>query len=148
MAASHVTPLHRADARRTPLAGVAVAVVTVSDRRAAGEAEDTAGPAIADALHAAGAAVEAWIVPDGLEPVRTALEQALTAQARVVLTTGGTGVAPRDVTPDATRPFLDRELPGIPELLRASAVSRVPTAALSRGLAGVTAGAAPAVIIN
>ena len=148
MAAAHVTHPHSADARRAPLAGVAIAVITVSDRRAAGEAEDTAGPAIADALHAAGAAVEAWIVPDGLESVRTALEQALTGQARVVLTTGGTGVAPRDVTPEATRPFVDRELPGIPELLRATGAAHVPTAALTRGLAGVTAGASPAVIVN
>ena len=158
MAPAHVTHLHhdgerrsdprRADARRAPLAGVAVAVVTVSDRRAAGEAEDTAGPAIVDALHAAGAAVEAWIVPDGVDSVRTALEQALAAQARVVLTTGGTGVAPRDVTPEATRPFLARELPGVPERLRAAGANGTPTAVLSRGLAGITEGVPPAVIVN
>jgi molybdenum cofactor synthesis domain-containing protein len=148
MTPAHGAVAHRDDARRPPLAGVAAAVVTVSDRRAAGEAEDTAGPAIADALHAAGAAVEAWVVPDGLESVRTALEQALTAQARVVLTTGGTGVAPRDVTPEATRPFLARDLPGIPELMRAVGMRQTATAALSRAVAGITAGPSPAVIVN
>lgn len=148
MSAGHAAHAHGSDARRAPLAGVAVAVITVSDRRAAGEAEDTAGPAIADALHAAGAAVEAWIVPDGVESVRTALEQALTAQARVVLTTGGTGVAPRDLTPEATEPFLARTLPGIPQMLRAVGRAHVPTAVLSRGLAGVTEGPVPALIVN
>ncbi|MFW2514614.1 MogA/MoaB family molybdenum cofactor biosynthesis protein [Demequina sp. SO4-13] len=130
------------------LAGASAAVVTVSDRRSAGQAEDTAGPAVADALHAAGAAVEAWVVPDGLDSVTTAIEQALASGARLVLTAGGTGVHPRDVTPEATRPFLARELPGIPELLRASGARSTEMAALTRGLAGVSAGHAPAVIVN
>lgn len=137
------------DARASrPLTGASAAVITVSDRRSAGEAEDTAGPAVADALHAAGAAVEAWVVPDGHDSVTTAIEQALASGARLVLTAGGTGVHPRDVTPEATRPFLDRELPGIPELLRTTGTRTVATAALSRGLAGVSAGHAPAVIVN
>lgn len=131
-----------------PLLGASAAVITVSDRRSAGQAEDTAGPAVADALHAAGAAVEAWVVPDGLDSVTTAIEQALASGARLVLTAGGTGVHPRDVTPEATRPFLARELPGIPELLRSSGALSKATAALSRGLAGVSAGHAPAVIVN
>lgn len=137
------------DARATrPLSGASAAVITVSDRRSAGEAEDTAGPAVADALHAAGAAVEAWVVPDGLDSVTTAIEQALSSGARLILTAGGTGVHPRDVTPEATRPFLARELPGIPELLRTAGARSTVTAALSRGLAGVSAGHAPAVIVN
>lgn len=136
-------------ARETPaLSGAAAAVITVSDRRSAGQADDTAGPAVADALHAAGAAVEAWLVPDGRESVATAIEQALASGARLILTAGGTGVHPRDVTPEATRPFLARELPGIPELLRATGARTTRTAALSRGLAGVSAGHAPAVIVN
>ncbi|MFW7415648.1 MogA/MoaB family molybdenum cofactor biosynthesis protein [Demequina sp. SO4-18] len=130
------------------MTGASAAVITVSDRRSAGEAEDTAGPAVADALHAAGAAVEAWVVPDGRDSVTTAIEQALSSGARIVLTAGGTGVHPRDVTPEATRPFLARELPGIPELLRATGSRTTATAALSRGLAGVSAGHAPAVIVN
>ena len=136
-------------ARETPaLTGAAAAVITVSDRRSAGQAEDTAGPAVADALHAAGAAVEAWVVPDGLDSVTTAIEQALASGARLILTAGGTGVHPRDVTPEATRPFLARELPGIPELLRFTGARTTPTAALSRGLAGVSAGHGPALIVN
>lgn len=131
-----------------PLSGASAAVITVSDRRSAGAAVDTAGPAVADALHRAGASVEAWVVPDGMESVTVALEQALASGARLVMTAGGTGVHPRDVTPEATRPLLARELPGIPELLRSAGARSTRTAALSRGLAGVSAGHAPAVIIN
>ncbi len=137
------------DARATrALTGVSAAVITVSDRRSAGEAEDTAGPAVADALLAFGAEVEAWVVPDGLDSVTTAIEQALSSGARLILTAGGTGVHPRDVTPEATRPFLARELPGIPELLRTTGAQSTAMAAISRGLAGISAGHAPAVIVN
>jgi len=131
-----------------PLASVATAVITVSDRRAAGTAEDTAGPAVADALRGAGALVDAWIVPDGVAPVQAAIDRALASGARIVITVGGTGVSPRDLTPEATAPFLSRHLPGIPELIRAAGAATAPAAALSRGLAGITAGEPGTVIIN
>ena len=80
---------------------------------------------------------KATVVPDG-DPVGAAIEAAVAAGARVVLTTGGTGLTPTDRTPDVTRPLLDREVPGIAEAIRAYGVAKgVPTAALSRGLAGV-----------
>ncbi|WP_234988008.1 molybdenum cofactor biosynthesis protein B [Demequina sp. NBRC 110056] len=130
------------------LTGVSVAVITVSDRRAAGEAEDTAGPAIAHSLASAGAVVTTWLVPDGLDSVRTALDAALADGARLVVTTGGTGVGPRDLTPEATRGVIDRDLPGVPELLRREGSTTTPAAALSRGRAGVTAGPHPAIVVN
>lgn len=115
------------------------AVVVASDRCAAGEAEDRAGPVAVAALDAAGfAAGAARVVPDGVESVRAALEVALADGARVVVTSGGTGVGPRDRTPEATRALLAFELPGIAEALRADGATRLPTAVLSRGLAGVT----------
>src|SRR4051812_14931752 len=80
------------------------------------------------------------VVPDG-EPVGAAIRAAVAAGARVVLTTGGTGLTPTDRTPEVTRALLDREVPGIAEAIRAYGVSKgVPTAALSRGLAGVAGG--------
>src|SRR5690606_36753540 len=77
--------------------------------------------------------------PDGAESVGAALRETLAAGARFVITSGGTGVGPRDETPEGTRPLLVKELPGIAEALRGHGYARVPTAALSRGLAGVTA---------
>ncbi|WP_444665408.1 MogA/MoaB family molybdenum cofactor biosynthesis protein [Cellulomonas sp. CW35] len=113
------------------------AVVVVSDRSAAGAREDRSGPAAVAALRDAGFAVpDAVVVPDGAASVRGAVEDAMARGARVVVTSGGTGVGPRDETPEGTRPLLAKELPGIPELLRRS--SDVPTAVLGRGLAGVT----------
>lgn len=130
------------------LTGLAAAVITVSDTRSAGDAPVTAGPAVADALTKAGAKVEAWVIPDGMDSVSTALAEALASGARIVLTAGGTGVHPRDVTPEATRPFLHRELPGVAELLRTSGARSTVISALSRGLAGIAAGHSPAVIVN
>lgn len=113
-------------------------VVVVSDRCAAGEREDRSGPAAVELLRSAGYAVpEPIVVPDGARSVATALGHAVASGARVVVTSGGTGVGPRDETPEGTRPLLAKELLGLPELLRRS--SDVPTAVLSRGLAGVTA---------
>lgn len=114
------------------------AVVVASNRAAAGVYEDETGPLIVDALRADGWDVEdAAVVPDG-EPVGAAIRAALDAGARAVLTTGGTGLTPTDRTPEATRPLLDREVPGIAEAIRAFGVANgVATAALSRGLAGV-----------
>lgn len=123
------------------------AVVVASDRCASGEAEDRAGPLAAGALRDAGFDVGApRVVPDGVASVRAAIEEALDEGARVVLTSGGTGVGPRDRTPEATRPLLALELPGIAETLRSDGAARVPTAVLSRGVAGVTAQGA--VVVN
>ena len=114
------------------------AVVVASNRAAAGVYADETGPLIVDFLRRAGFACEdAAVVPDGA-PVAEAIRAALAAGARVVLTTGGTGLTPTDRTPEATRPLLDREVPGIAEAIRAYGVAQgVPTAMLSRGLAGV-----------
>lgn len=112
-------------------------VVTVSDRCASGAARDRSGPRAAELLRAAGLAVDpVRVVPDGVEPVTTALRDALDAGARVVVTTGGTGVSPRDLTPEATRAVIDRELPGVAEQIRRVAAAEVPMAVLSRGLVG------------
>jgi molybdenum cofactor synthesis domain-containing protein len=114
------------------------AVVVASNRAAAGVYADTTGPLIVAALREAGFVVgDAAVVPDG-DPVATAIEAAVTAGARVVLTTGGTGLSPTDRTPEATRGLLHREVPGVAEAIRAHGVAKgVPTAALSRGVAGV-----------
>ncbi|WP_084077929.1 molybdenum cofactor biosynthesis protein B [Demequina sp. NBRC 110057] len=130
------------------LSGVTAAVITVSDRRASGTAADSSGPTIAAALTEAGASVAVSIVPDGVESVRDAIVAARASGARVILTTGGTGVAPRDLTPEATAPLLERDLPGIPELLRREGAHATPMAAVSRGLAGITAAPQRAVIVN
>ncbi|WP_062303895.1 MogA/MoaB family molybdenum cofactor biosynthesis protein [Demequina subtropica] len=130
------------------LAGVSIAVITVSDRSAAGARDDATGPVLADRLAAAGADVMRSLVPDEVEEIRHAVAGAVAAGARAVVTTGGTGIGPRDVTPEATAPLLARELPGIPELLRQRDAHLTPAVALSRGRAGVTAGPAPALVIN
>jgi molybdenum cofactor synthesis domain-containing protein len=113
-------------------------VVVASNRAAAGVYEDATGPLIVEALTAWGFAVEPpVVVPDG-EPVGAAIADAVAGGARVVLTTGGTGLTPTDLTPEVTRPLLDREVPGVAEAIRAYGVANgVPTAVLSRGLAGV-----------
>ena len=127
------------------------AVITVSDRAAAGEREDLSGPAIVDALAAAGYDATVTVVPDGELSVAAALRVALAGGARLVVTTGGTGVGPRDRTPEATREVIERDLPGIAELLRAEGRTHSAHAALSRGLAGVTAATdtrLPALLVN
>jgi molybdenum cofactor synthesis domain-containing protein len=114
-------------------------VVCASNRAAAGVYEDSTGPLIVEALAGLGFEVTGpLVVPDG-EPVGRAVREAVDAGARAVLTTGGTGLTPSDLTPEVTRPLLDREVPGIAEAIRAYGVAHgVPTAALSRGLAGVS----------
>lgn len=112
-------------------------VITVSDRSAAGVRVDESGPSLAAALRSAGYDVAQRVVADGEEPVREALLAALAEGARLIVTTGGTGVGPRDRTPEATEAVLDRQLPGIAEALRAEGRRHSPHAALSRGLAGV-----------
>jgi molybdenum cofactor synthesis domain-containing protein len=121
-------------------------VVTVSDRCARGEATDRSGPRAVELLAAAGYEVpEARVVPDGVGPVTEALTAALGGGARVVVTTGGTGVGPRDVTPEATAALLERELPGVVEEIRRVGARTVPTAVLSRARAGVVG---RAVVLN
>lgn len=121
-----------------PTTGLPAAVVVASNRAAAGVYEDTTGPLIVDFLTELGFEVgPAAVVPDG-DPVGAAISAAVSAGARVVLTTGGTGLTPTDLTPEVTRPLLDREVPGIAEAIRAYGVAAgVPSAVLSRGLAGV-----------
>jgi len=113
-------------------------VVVASNRAAAGVYEDTTGPLLVEFLRELGVAVgEPAVVPDG-EPVGAAIASLVAAGARVVLTTGGTGLTPTDRTPEVTRPLLDREVPGIAEAIRAAGVAKgVPSAMLSRGLAGL-----------
>ena len=118
-------------------------VIVVSDRCSRGEAEDGSGPRAVELLRAAGLAVGApVVVPDGAASVAAAIEAALAAGSRVVITSGGTGVTPRDQTPEGTRGLIDRDLPGLAEALRREGQAHVATAVLSRGLAGVTAGGA------
>jgi molybdenum cofactor synthesis domain-containing protein len=116
------------------LAGVVVA----SNRAAAGVYADETGPLIVDFLSELGFTTGApRVVPDG-DPVRDAIAALVAEGARVVLTTGGTGLTPTDRTPEATRAVLDREVPGIAEAIRAAGVAAgVPSAVLSRGLAGL-----------
>jgi molybdenum cofactor synthesis domain-containing protein len=110
-------------------------VLTVSDRSAAGEREDRSGAVVAARLTALGFAVERQVVPDD----RPAIEAALVAGAgrhALVVSTGGTGLAPRDVTPQATRAVVDEEVPGLAEAMRAAGRATTPFADLSRGIAG------------
>ena len=130
---------------------VAAAAITVSDRCASGERTDVSGPLLAGALRAAGHDVTVLVVPDGEDSVAEALRTALDGGARLVVTTGGTGVGPRDRTPEGTRRVLDRELPGVAELLRAAGTTASRHAALSRGIAGVvdaTADHPGALVVN
>ena len=112
------------------------AVLTVSDGVHEGTREDRSGDTLAELLAAAGFAVARRVVPDDAPTITTAIVE-LAGEAVVVLTTGGTGFAPRDVTPEATRVAIEREAPGIAEAIRADALSRTPHALLSRGVAGL-----------
>ncbi|MDT4932633.1 MAG: hypothetical protein QOK11_525 [Pseudonocardiales bacterium] len=114
-----------------------VAVITCSNRSASGERPDDSGELLARALVDAGHSLAfRKLVPDDVAAIQAAVQGALAAGAAVVLTTGGTGLTPTDVTPEAVRPLLDREVPGIAEALRLVARDRVPTSVLSRGVAG------------
>ena len=112
------------------------AVLTISDRVSGGLAEDGSGAALAGLLEEDGYGVVRRLVPDEAERIAEAI-RSLAAEAALVLTTGGTGLAPRDVTPEATRSVLDREVPGIPEALRRDSRESTPYGLLSRGVAGV-----------
>ncbi len=114
-----------------------IAVITVSDRASAGVYADRSGPAVVETLKSAlpGAEIEAEIVPDGEESVLAALSRH--PGADWILTTGGTGPAPRDRTPEATRAYCDRSMPGIADYLRSRSLEETPNAVFSRGEAGM-----------
>ena len=114
-----------------------ILVVTISDRASRGEYEDLSGPAVKTILEESiiGADVEVVIVPDERDEIERALESGLDRAA--VITTGGTGLGPRDITPEVTEQFCDCVVPGISEMLRAESLKETPFAALSRGYAGM-----------
>jgi molybdopterin adenylyltransferase len=120
------------------------AVLTVSDGVHHGVREDRSGEALAELLVGEGFDVERRVVPDEQDQIAAAIVE-LAATCSLVLTTGGTGFTPRDVTPEATRPLLDREAPGIAEAIRADARTRTPHALLSRGAAGLRG---PTLVVN
>ncbi len=109
-------------------------VLTVSDRSAAGDRLDTSGPLAAELLQALGFTTRVAVVPDDLAAVAEAIREAADADVDLVLTTGGTGLGPRDITPEATIAVLERRADGLAEAVRAA--GSVPTAVLSRGVAG------------
>ena len=112
------------------------AVLTVSDGVAAGKRPDESGELLVALLEGDEFEVQHRVVPDDHEAIADAIVE-LAEEASLVLTTGGTGLAPRDVTPEATRDVIDRSAPGIAEAIRADAIGRTPHGLLSRGLAGV-----------
>jgi molybdopterin adenylyltransferase len=115
---------------------VRAAVLTVSDGVSAGEREDKSGDALAELLAANGYDVERRVVPDDRDAIAEAIAE-LAEEAALVLTTGGTGLGPRDVTPEATSDVVDRPAPGIAEAIRADSIAKTPHGLLSRGVAGV-----------
>jgi molybdopterin adenylyltransferase len=115
---------------------VKAAVVTVSDGVAAGEREDESGALLVQLLEAERYDVEHRVVPDERPKIAAAIRE-LAQSARLILTTGGTGVSPRDFTPEATESVLERRAPGIAEALRADAIAKTPHGLLGRGVAGI-----------
>ena len=112
-------------------------VITISDSRSAGRATDESGPAAAECLRGIGlTVVEIQIVPDEAPDIAAAV-RAATGRAPVVVTTGGTGIGVRDVTPEALRPMFDKELPGFGEIMRVGSFSKTPLSIISRGGAGL-----------
>jgi molybdenum cofactor biosynthesis protein B len=118
-------------------AGARAAVITVSDRSHGGLRHDSSGPLLSALLTELGFEVgDVAVVPDEVDAVQGAVRAAVAASADIVVTTGGTGFAPRDVTPEAVRPMLERDAPGIVEALRQYRRDEVPTTILSRAVAG------------
>lgn len=116
-----------------------IAVITCSNRSASGERPDESGAILEAGLVEAGHEVtSSVIVADDVTQIRRAVETAVESGVKAVITTGGTGLTPTDVTPEAVAPLLDRTIPGIAEALRMVSRHRVPTSVLSRGVAGTT----------
>ncbi|HXH22010.1 MAG TPA: MogA/MoaB family molybdenum cofactor biosynthesis protein [Dehalococcoidia bacterium] len=116
---------------------ISAAVITVSDKGARGERVDTAGPAVAEILSRQGIEVrQTALVPDERDEIAELLETLADGGEDLIVTTGGTGLAPRDVTPEATLDVIDRQVPGMAELMREVGRRSTPTAALSRGVVG------------
>jgi molybdenum cofactor synthesis domain-containing protein len=114
------------------------AVITVSDRSSRGERPDDSGPVAVAALREAGfACADAVVVPDGADSVERALQAEILAGVKLIVTTGGTGVAPRDETPEGTLRVVTRQIPGISEELRRRGAAEKPAGMLTRGVAGV-----------
>lgn len=114
------------------------AIITVSDRSSAGERADASGSIAVDALRTAGFdCADPVVVPDGADSVERALQAEIVAGVKLIVTTGGTGVAPRDQTPEGTLRVITREIAGIAEELRRRGVEEKPAAMLTRGVAGV-----------
>lgn len=112
-------------------------VLTISDSRSAGKAEDRSGPLAAELMIAMGLTVaERRVVPDDMEAIRNTVRETAN-KTHLIVTTGGTGVGPRDVTPEALRPIFDRELPGFGEIMRTGSYSITPMSIISRGGAGL-----------
>lgn len=121
---------------------IAVGIITVSDRASSGHYADLAGPALAAAVRYYGWEVVAEVlVPDEKEAIASAILSVISQGAGLVLTTGGTGIAERDVTPEAIRGIMRTEIPGFGEVMRAASMSITPNALLSRGLGAVVEGA-------
>ena len=112
------------------------AVLTVSDGVSAGERDDASGDLLVELLGPEGYEVERRVVPDDREAIADAIVE-LAEEAKLVLTTGGTGLGPRDVTPEASAEVIDRPAPGIAEAIRADSIAKTPHGLLSRGIAGV-----------
>lgn len=124
------------------LEGRAATIITVSDRCFAGTREDRSGPTVARALAEAGASgCSVLVVPDEIEQIVAALRSAVAGGSALVVTTGGTGLAPRDVTPEATCAICERLVPGLAELIRTEGAKQTPFAALGRGACGTLGGA-------
>lgn len=121
-------------------------VITCSDAASRGAREDRSGPAVRDILVKNGCEVDRIVVvPDDIDEIAVAITTAINEDIRLVVTTGGTGIAPRDVTPEATMRICDRVVPGFGELMRAQSLQKTPMAPLSRAQAATRG---PALILN
>ena len=120
----------------SPLAGISASVITVSDRVSRSEANDLSGPAIVEMLSAAGAEIiESIVLPDEREEIADQIRRSA-GVSDLVITTGGTGLGPRDVTPEATLEACERQVPGMVQVMLAVSLKKTPFAALSRAVAG------------
>jgi len=118
-----------------------IGILTLSDKGAAGERRDTSGPLISEMVAELGEVVVSQVLPDDRTEIGALLRHWCDRERLdLILTTGGTGLSPRDVTPEATREVIEREVPGIPEAMRMQNLQRTPRAMLSRGIAGLRGG--------